>query len=199
LEGHMFLLPGFVHRSPELQEEVKTGVIQLIFLLAQLHQDSLVSKRLAKAVRNVLKKLPRDSEAYDHAYRDAIERIKGQHALTVEVGEFELDGENLPQVEDMVSACAGPSHSRRSEEHHPFSPPHDARRAQKDWFPNAQTDIMEICVTYLFFSLFESGFCRADNEFEEQMESNLLHDYAAHNWGYHAREALTYAQMSKTF
>jgi hypothetical protein len=30
-----------------------------------------------------------------------------QHALAVEFGEPELDEENLPQIEDMVSVCAG--------------------------------------------------------------------------------------------
>ena len=30
-----------------------------------------------------------------------------QHALAVEVDEAELDEENVPQIEDMVSVCAG--------------------------------------------------------------------------------------------
>ena len=30
-----------------------------------------------------------------------------QHALAVEVGESALDEENLPQIEDIVSVCAG--------------------------------------------------------------------------------------------
>ena len=30
-----------------------------------------------------------------------------QHALAVEVGESELDEDNLPELEDMVSVCAG--------------------------------------------------------------------------------------------
>ena len=33
--------------------------------------------------------------------------VELQHALAVEVGEPELDEENLPQIEDMVSVCAG--------------------------------------------------------------------------------------------
>jgi hypothetical protein len=75
------------------------------------------------------------SGAYDYAYKDAMERINGQvqdqedlakqvllwitcadrplattelqHALGVEVGESGLDEENLPEIEDMVSVCAG--------------------------------------------------------------------------------------------
>jgi hypothetical protein len=30
-----------------------------------------------------------------------------QHALAVEVGNSELDEENLPEIEDMISVCAG--------------------------------------------------------------------------------------------
>jgi hypothetical protein len=86
-------------------------------------------------MRTALNKLPRESEAYDHAYKEAMERIEGQvadskelarqilswiacakrplttvelrHALAVETGESELDEENLPEIEDMVSVYAG--------------------------------------------------------------------------------------------
>ena len=74
-------------------------------------------------------------EAYDRVYQDAMERINGQvidfkelarqvlswiicakrplttlelrHALAVEVGETKLNEHNLPEIEDMVSVCAG--------------------------------------------------------------------------------------------
>jgi hypothetical protein len=105
------------------------------FLLAKLHLDSLIGKRSPKAVRTALARLPSGSNAYDHAYQNAMERIEGQvadrielakqvlswitcalrpltalelqHALAVEVGERELDEDNIPELEDMVSACAG--------------------------------------------------------------------------------------------
>jgi hypothetical protein len=79
--------------------------------------------------------LPKGLDALDSAYKEAMERIQGQvadsqelakqvlswiacaktplttlelrHALAVEIGEPELDEENLPEVEDMVSVCAG--------------------------------------------------------------------------------------------
>src|SRR5712692_3264275 len=94
----------------------------LRFLLAQLHMDSLKGKKSPKAVRNALKRLPTGSEAYDNAYKDAMERIEGQradeeelakqvlswitcakrplttleleHALAIETGESQLDTEN---------------------------------------------------------------------------------------------------------
>jgi hypothetical protein len=110
-------------------------LISLRFLLVQLYLDLLKGKKSPKAIRIALKKLPTGSEAYDHAYKDAMERIEGQlideedlakqvlswityakrplttseleHALAVELEESQLDEENLCRVEDMVSVCAG--------------------------------------------------------------------------------------------
>jgi hypothetical protein len=143
-----------------------------------------------KAIRTTLQKLPTGSDAYDHAYRNAMERIRGQvkdqeelakqvlswityakrplttselqHALAVEVGEFALDEENLPQIEDIVSVCAGfvavdkESNIIRLVQ---YTTQEYFKRTQKDWFPDAETNITRICVTYLSFSIFESGFC----------------------------------------
>jgi hypothetical protein len=50
------------------------------------------------------------------------------------------------------------------------------------------------CFTYLSFDDFEGGFCQTDDEFERRLGSYQLYDYAAHNWGHHAREALTVCQ-----
>ncbi|KAJ9322899.1 hypothetical protein DTO027B5_2941 [Paecilomyces variotii] len=106
-----------------------------MFFRAWLHLDSLIGKRSPKTTRNALKSLPTGLRAYYFAYRDAIERIQGQvsdqkemafhvlswiscaerqttasgvqHALAVEVGEPTLDKDDLPEVEDMISVCAG--------------------------------------------------------------------------------------------
>lgn len=75
IDGYISNLPSFIRRSPEFQEEVKTEIVKAVdgmFLLAQLHLDSLVGKRSPKAVRAALNKLPSGSNAYDHAYKDAM-------------------------------------------------------------------------------------------------------------------------------
>ncbi|KAM3433601.1 hypothetical protein MY4824_005905 [Beauveria thailandica] len=56
-----------------------------------------------------------------------------------------------------------------------------------------------ICVTYLSFGVFESGFCETEAEFIERQHLNQLYSYAAHSWGYHAREASTYCPSIKCF
>ncbi|KAL8881573.1 MAG: hypothetical protein Q9198_001245 [Flavoplaca austrocitrina] len=230
--GRISLLPSFVRQSLNLQEEIKTGIVNAVngmFLLAQLHLDSLIGKRSPKSVGTALGKLPTGSEAYDHAYRNAMIRIEGQvvdqtelakqvlswitcakrpmttsevqHALAVEANRQELDEDNLVQIEDIVSVCAGlvtVDKKIGTIRLVHYTTQEYFERTQKHWFPNAETDITEICITYLSFKIFESGICKAQSEFEERLQSYPLYDYAAHNWGHHAREA-TASQMVSSF
>jgi len=62
-------------------------------------------------------------------------------------------------------------------------------RTKEYWFPNAETNIVNICITYLSFSIFKKGIPETDDEFERRLQSNPLYDYAMHNWGHHARIA----------
>jgi ankyrin repeat protein len=190
------------------------------FLLAQLQLASLTGKRSPKAVRTALEKLPAGSDAYDHAYKEAMERIEGQvadsrelakqillwitcakrrlttlelrHALAVEISTSELDEENLPEIEDIVSVCAGlvtvDEKSNIIRLVH-YTTQEYFERTQISWFPGAQRDIAATCVTYLSFDAFETGFCLTDEEFEARLQSNALYDYSARNWGHHARMA----------
>ncbi|KAJ3951499.1 hypothetical protein N0V92_012088 [Colletotrichum tropicale] len=138
LDGHMYKLPQAVRKSKELQGEIKHSIVQAVqgmFLLAQLHLDSLQGKRSVKAIKDALRKLATGSSAYDSAYEEAMERIEGQldeqktlakdalswivcarrpletlelqHALAVERGTAELDRDNITELEDIVSVCAG--------------------------------------------------------------------------------------------
>jgi hypothetical protein len=115
-----------------------------------------------------------------------------QHAIAVEIGEPELDEDNLPEIEDMVSVCAGlvviDEESNIIRLVH-YTTQEYFERTQSQWFPYAQTDITTICITYLSFKEFDNGTCQNDEEFEQRLQLHKLYDYAAHNWGYHAREA----------
>ncbi|PKS08586.1 hypothetical protein jhhlp_004972 [Lomentospora prolificans] len=223
IDGHISHLPSFVRKNPDLQEEIRTTIVSAVdgmFLLAQLHLDSLIGKRSPKAIRIALAKLPTGSEAYDCAYDNAMNRIEGQvrdqedlakqvlswitcakrpltttelrHALAVEVGESELDEENLPQTEDMVSACAGlvtvDKESGIIRLVH-YTTQEYFQRRQAQWFPTAEEDITITCVTYLSFDVFKSGPSPTDDAFEERVRVHQLYEYAAHNWGHHARNA----------
>jgi hypothetical protein len=105
------------------------------FLLAPLHLDSLTDKSSTEAIKNALNRLPTESDALGIAYNEAVERILSrkpgfrefaeqvlswttysqrpltvrelQHALAVEPDEPELDEDNLSDIEELVSVCAG--------------------------------------------------------------------------------------------
>ncbi|PMD45783.1 hypothetical protein L207DRAFT_387885, partial [Hyaloscypha variabilis F] len=143
----------------------------------------------------------------DTAYKDAMERIEGQvigqnelakqvlswitcvkrplttaelqHALAVEVGNKELDEENIPEIEDMVSVCAGlvtiDEESGVIRLVH-YTTQEYFERTQLRWFPNAETDIAIICVTYLSFDVFERC-CLTEIDFKARLESNQLYHY----------------------
>ncbi|KFY46625.1 hypothetical protein V494_00395, partial [Pseudogymnoascus sp. VKM F-4513 (FW-928)] len=228
LDGHMSELSSCVLRNSELQGEIKAAIVKAVhgmFLLAQLHFDSLKGKKSPKAIRTALKELSTGSDAYDEAYNDAMERIEGQlagekelskqvlswitcarrplttsevqHALAVELGESQIDEDNLSPIEDLVSVCAGlvtvDEESAIIRLVH-YTTQEYFERTQKRWFPQAETDIATICVTYLSFNIFETGVCQNDEEFEERLQSNLLYNYASCNWGHHARNATTLIQ-----
>ena len=166
------------------------------------------------------------SRAYDHA----MERINGQsagfrelaikvlswitcakrpltveelqYALAVEIGEPELDEENLPEVEAMVSACAGlvtvDEESSIIRLVH-YTAQEYLERVQNTWFPDAETEITSVCVAYLSCRTFESGFCQTHIDLEERLQSNPFYSYAARYWGQHAQKASGTSQVIANF
>ena len=115
-----------------------------------------------------------------------------QHALAVEFGESELDETNLPEPDDMISACAGlvtvDQESNVIRLVH-YTTQEYFERIRLSWAPDAQTEITRTCLTYLSFNAFQSGPCMNDQDFEARLQQNVLLDYAARYWGCHARAA----------
>lgn len=233
IKGNIEQLPNFVSRSPQLQAEIEDKIAQSVqgmFLLAQLHLNSLVGKVSPKALRAALANLPAGLSAYGQAYKIAMDRIGEQGsdqkqlgmrvlswitcasrpltvlelrcALGVEVGEPKLDQDNLPEVEDMLSACAGLVTVDKLSDvirlvHYTAQQYFECNRAF--WFPDADNEITAVCGTYLSFAAFESGLCRTREEFGERHQSNPLYQYAARNWRHHARKATTLHPQVVTF
>jgi hypothetical protein len=115
--------------------------------------------------------------------------IELQHALAVKPGDVELGEDNLQDIEDIISLCAGlvtvDEESNVVRLFH-YTTQQYFEQTQKQWFPDAETDIAKVCVTYLSFNAFNTGFCATDKDFEVRLEENPLYDYAARNWGHHA-------------
>ena len=117
-----------------------------------------------------------------------------QHAVAIKVSKSKFDQGDLPQIGDMVSVCAGLVDIDKESNiirlvHYTAQEYFELK--QKYWFPKAETHITKACITYLSFDTFESGFCPTDKEFEAQLQLYPFYDYAARNWGHHARVAST--------
>ncbi|TAQ86535.1 hypothetical protein B7494_g5159 [Chlorociboria aeruginascens] len=95
-----------------------------------------------------------------------------QHAIAVGIDELELDEDNLPDIEDIVSVCAGlvivNKESNIIRLVH-YTTQEYFNRTQSHWFPSADAEIATICVTYLSISVFEGGACLKDNELEKPL------------------------------
>lgn len=102
----------------------------------------------------------------------------------------ELDEDNIPDIEDVVSVCARlvtiDKESNIIRLIH-YTAQEYFQRTREKWFPYAQLRITITCLTYLSFSPFRSGSCPTDEEFENRLEESVFLDYASRYWGQHAQ------------
>jgi ankyrin repeat protein len=110
-------------------------------------------------------------------------------ALAVEPGKIELDPENLLEVEDIVSVCAGlVVHDQVNDV---FRLMHHTTQGylediSKSWEPGPQLLLTTTCLTYLSFDAFKGGSC-SQHELNERLVEHKFLNYAANHWGEHAR------------
>jgi hypothetical protein len=202
--------------------------VNIRFLLARLHTDSLKSQPTVGDIKRTLQNLPQGMEGLDKTYEQAIKRIEGQeegyrelgkrvlawvthakralytaevqHALAVKVGMAELDEDFLPEVETLGSVCAGlVTIDKKSDVIRLVHYTTQEYFERTSSFPNAETDITATCVTYLSFDTFATGFFLTDEQFEARLKLYRLYDYAARNWGHHARATSTVEQLVVDF
>lgn len=114
------------------------------------------------------------------------------HALAVELDESQFHVDNLPDLDDVISVCAGlitvtadPMGDTVRLVH--YTAKEYLERKWTSWFSDAHNSIATICVTYLSFDVFQRGVCSTNTEFETQLNQYPLYCYAAKNWGHHAR------------
>lgn len=127
-----------------------------------------------------------------------------QHALAVEADELVLDPDNVPGVEDILSACAGlvtlVEKSGVVRLVH-YTTQEYFQRSWVRWFEDAETHLATVCVAYLSFSRFRDSTYIVDRDVRQQRladdekilnrrrnRENPLYEYAAINWGHHARD-----------
>ena len=182
--------------------------------MAQLHLHSLASKNNKRDVRLALDKLPRN---LDTMYDETMKRIEGQesddvqlakrtlmwiscairpltalelrHALTIESDTTELDEEALPDVDIVISVCAGLVTIDQETDiirlvH--YTTQEYLKRRRDEYFPTAQRDISRTCLTYLSLNVFFSDHYPDYDEKDLFLRENVFLDYASGNWNIHA-------------
>ncbi|KAJ7453109.1 hypothetical protein FB451DRAFT_1565664 [Mycena latifolia] len=178
-------LSRHIMNCPSLQEEIEEKIVRRsdgMFLLAKLHIDSLRTKHSIKAVRDALKSMPSDLKS---TYDEVVGRINRQseddkklawrilawvtnakrplrpaelrEALAVEPGAAGLDPDNLPDMDTILSVCAGLVVINEADKrirliHYTMQNYFDD--IQPTTFPQATTEITMVCITYLSSDIF---------------------------------------------
>lgn len=115
-------------------------------------------------------------------------------ALATGVGEISLKETNYTTMEKILSVCAGLVTVDKSRNvmrliHHTTQEYFDRKKSK--WFPRAESHMMNVCTTYLAFDRFEAGPPQRDWSPSAGASRSLpeypFYDYAANNWGHHAR------------
>ncbi|KAK5660449.1 hypothetical protein OQA88_12994 [Cercophora sp. LCS_1] len=180
-------------KSPELTEDQNHELLASAYdqTMERINEQKEGNKTLAKRVL-----------AWITCAKRPLTGLELQHALGVRTGSCELDQDDLTEIEDMVSKCAGlvtvEKESRIIRLVH-YTAQEYFEGTQGKWFSTADSDITTACVTYLSFNAFRSGMCRTDKDLEERVKTHLFYDYAARNWGHHARKSSDVCQAVKDF
>ena len=111
------------------------------------------------------------------------------HALAVEPGHFQLDGESIPDLENILSVCAGLI--RLDKESNSIMPGHSTtleylESIGESWVPGAQVYCASVCLTYLSFDVFASGLCVTAEDQDIRIGQYPFYKYAALNWAAHS-------------
>ncbi|KAI0856303.1 ankyrin repeat-containing domain protein [Xylaria cubensis] len=119
-------------------------------------------------------------------------KLELQHALAINVGDTELDKDNLREVDLMTSVCAGLVTVDEISGiirlvHYTTQEYFDHRR--QNLFLEEEPEIALSSISYLLFKVFEAGLCHSTEDLEQRLKSNPFYTYAACYWGHHAREA----------
>ncbi|PKK53318.1 hypothetical protein CI102_3363 [Trichoderma harzianum] len=122
--------------------------------------------------------------------RRPIKALELRHALAIEPGAYRINEENLLPISDLASVCDGLV--TIEEGSGMISLIHNTtqeylERTQSRWFPEAEAIIAVTCATYLSLDDFKSGPCETAAGLEVRLRLFPFYNYAAHNWGNHAR------------
>ncbi|KAE8335622.1 hypothetical protein BDV24DRAFT_155890 [Aspergillus arachidicola] len=166
-----------------------------MFLLAELHMNSLLSLPTRGHVKDALQNLTKGIEKLDEIYEQAMIRIEDHgkesrdlakqilswiHALAVRPHTTELDKDYIPNINILQSLCVGLV--TIDEENDTIRLVHYTaqeyfQRTQQRWFLGGESEITRSCVTYLSYSAFQRGtplLLAAENRYEAMVRLLLV-------------------------
>ncbi|KAK5056661.1 hypothetical protein LTR84_012193 [Exophiala bonariae] len=213
-------LSSFLTAEQNLAEEIENaivGKVQGIFLLAELHLNSLASYDNRRQLKKALTMLPID---YNSTFDDAITRIRQQstytakramqvlcwitnayeplsiselqHALAVEIGDKEFYPDAIVESSHLISICCGlvavGEGSRLIRLVHYTLEEYLSER-KHELFPDYADEMTRVCLTYLGFGNFAMGPAPDDSAMKARLVEYKFFEYAATSWGKYASQA----------
>ena len=205
-----------IESDPDFRDLIVQSILKAssgMFLLAQLHVNSLSTTRTKRSVKTALLGMTNSlSEVYSkivdniwnqeragfavaretlawicHAERPlSIQEL--QYALSIEPREEAFDPENVIDVEDIVEICGSlivvdQSSSIIRLVHYTAQDFFESRGSEL--FPNAHAEIALKCLTCISYKEFAQGPCSSDEDLSSRVDTNPLLEYATQNWAKH--------------
>lgn len=137
-----------------------------------------------------------DSRALAHAVLSwtthAIDPLTGvqlQHALATLFSTSELDRDFMPEIEYLLSICAGLITIDGEGVVHwiHYTTQEHFNRTWEKLLPSGQLDIARTCITYISFEVFASGRTSPKNNRPSHNTDFPLYGYAVRHWGSHLK------------
>ncbi|KAI1876773.1 uncharacterized protein JN550_000845 [Neoarthrinium moseri] len=123
-----------------------------------------------------------------HAKRP-LTTVELRHALGAEIGETEFFEDNVPDLQDTISVCCGLLTVDEQSDivrlvHYTTQEFFEATGHL--WFPNAQDELLNTCLTYLSFDSFAGECCKDWKDLEDRLDQFPLYKYSSQYWSLHA-------------
>ncbi|PGH07088.1 hypothetical protein AJ79_06366 [Helicocarpus griseus UAMH5409] len=223
IEGDRTQDPELMDDSLRIEMTNKiTALSAGLFLLPAFHVRLVLEARTKSKRRAALASL---TSGLDEAFSSTMERIKLQpdastaqarkilmwiylarrslhvdelmHALATDIGDRDLDKDNLPSKTSFLDCCLGlvvleEGTSRVRLVHHSLGE-YIGSIGGENFFPGGHETIAQACLTYLLFESTTNKKAKlvpsTDKTKREWKSKFALYRYAASNWGYHARKS----------
>lgn len=195
-DGFPRFLLARLHIDSLLDKRTKAKVIRMLESLFKGTKGSIaLETAYHKAIVRIESQLPEDVIlaksvlAWLSYAQRPLTVLELCHALAVKTDDEELDTDNISDIDDIVSVCAGlvtvDEETQIIRLVH-YTTQEYLETMRNSWIPEAQVDIAATCLTYLCFRPFRSGPCTSVAEIGDRLKRYPFIDYSAHYWGRHA-------------